>query len=143
MIIAAMGKSIVALLLFLPPTLFGADVVRFDGAWDATLACPRSPDGARSFSFEFDVEVRNGLLHGQRGTDGEPGWMKLDGPIKDDGSAALIAEGITNLSEYAINHAQKGTRYKRAVSAQFDGDHGRGSWISTRTCEFKFERKRD
>jgi hypothetical protein len=137
-----MKKKIrVFLLLFLSPALFAADSARFDGAWDATLTCPKSPDGAKGFSFDFDVSIKDGVLHGQRGTDGQPGWMRLDGPIKPDGSAALVAEGITNLSEYAINHAQKGTPYKHAVSAQFDDKHGTGSWITVRTCDFTFDRK--
>jgi hypothetical protein len=134
-------KRVAFLLLFLSVTVHAADGTRFDGAWDATLSCPRSPDGAKAYSFEFDVQVKNGLLHGERGTEGKPGWMRLDGPIKDDGSAALIAEGITNLSEYAINHAQKGTPYKHAVSAHFEDKHGTGNWVTVRTCDFTFERK--
>jgi hypothetical protein len=128
-------------LLFLMLPLPAAATGRYDGAWDATLSCPKSPDGAKAFSFEFDVQVRDDVLHGERGTEGEPGWMQLDGPIKDDGSAALIAEGITNLSEYAITHAQKGTYYKHAVSAQFGDTHGTGSWITIRTCDFTFDKK--
>lgn len=130
-------------LLVVPSPLYAADAARFDGAWDATLSCPKSPDGAKAFSFEFDVAVKDGVLHGERGTEDEPGWMRLDGPIKPDGSAALIAEGITNISEYAINHAQKGTHYKHAVSAQFEDTHGTGSWITIRTCDFKFDKKTD
>jgi hypothetical protein len=136
-----MKKTIAGLLLFLPATVFAADAKRFNGAWDATLSCPKSPDGAKAYSFEFDVEIKDGVLHGERGTAGQPGWMALDGPIKDDGSAALVAEGITNFSEYAINHAQKGTHYKHAVSAQFEDKHGTGNWITVRTCDFTFDKK--
>jgi hypothetical protein len=134
-------KTIALLLLFLSPALHAADTPRFDGAWDATLSCPKSPDGAKAYSFEFDVLVKNGVLHGERGVEGKPGWMTLDGPIKEDGSAALLAEGITNFSEYAINHVQKGTPYKHAVSAQFEDKHGRGNWITVRTCDFTFDKK--
>ena len=140
---ALKGKITGILLLLVSTTGHASDGARFDGAWDATLTCPRSPDGAKAYSFEFDVRIKNGVLHGERGTEGKPGWMSLDGPIKDDGSAALIAEGLTNLSEYAVNHAQKGTPYKHAVSAKFDEKHGSGSWVTVRTCDFTFDRKAD
>jgi hypothetical protein len=139
-----MKEKIVAVLLLVPPSLlYAADPPRFDGAWDATLSCPKSPDGAKAYSFEFDVQIKDSVLHGERGTEGEPGWMRLDGPVKADGSAALIAEGITNLPGYAINHAPKGTPYKHAVSAQFEATHGTGSWITVRTCDFTFKKKTD
>jgi hypothetical protein len=124
-------------------SLHAADKPRFDGVWDVTLTCPKSPDGAKGFSFDFDAQVRNGVLHGERGTKGEPGWLQLDGPVKDDGSAALVAEGVTNIPGYAVNHVPRGTAYKHAVSAQFDGKQGKGSWITVRTCDFTFEKKAD
>jgi hypothetical protein len=132
--------KMVVLLVFLPSAVYAGNVARFNGAWDATLNCPKSPDGAKAFSFEFDVQIKDGVLLGEHGTEGQPGWMRLGGPINDDGSASLIAEGITNLSEYAINHAQKGTPYKHAVSAQFGAKHGTGKWITVRTCDFTFDK---
>ena len=133
--------KVLAIMLVLPSAIFASDSKRFDGAWDATLSCPRSPDGAKAYSFEFDVQVMNGVLHGERGTEGKPGWMTLDGPIKNDGSASLIAEGITNFSAYAVNHVQKGTPYKHVVSGQFDDKHGKGNWVTVRTCDFTFDKK--
>jgi hypothetical protein len=119
-----------------------ADATRFDGDWDVTLSCPKSEDGnAQAYSFEFPAQVENGDLHGERGNAGEPGWLQLDGPIKDDGSAALVAEGLTNIPAYAVNNVKKGTHFKHSVSAQFKGSHGTGSWITIRTCNFTFDKK--
>jgi hypothetical protein len=114
----------------------------FDGAWNAVLACPNSADGrALAFSFAFDAVVKDGLLHGERGVAGEPGWLRLDGPIAADGSASLVAEGVTNIPRYTIDNVPKGTRYKHAVEARFDQKHGAGSWITIRTCDFTFDRR--
>jgi hypothetical protein len=111
----------------------------FDGSWDVTLTCPKSKDGnAMGYSYDFKAEIKDGTLHGERGTSGEPGWLQLDGPIKPDGSAALIAEGLTNSPAYAINNPKKNTHYKHAVTAQFEEDKGSGNWITVRTCTFQF-----
>ena len=137
-------RALAALLLVgcvaLPLRAAAQDASRYDGDWGATLSCPKSADGAMAFSFEFAAQVKGGVLHGERGTAGEPGWMSLDGAIHADGSAALVAEGLTNLSQYAITHARKGTPYRHDVSAQFSETHGTGSWEALRTCTFTFDK---
>jgi hypothetical protein len=54
-----------------------ADMGRFDGKWDATLACPKGPDGVEPFTWEFRAEVRDSVLHGEHGTAGQPAWMSF------------------------------------------------------------------
>ena len=113
----------------------------FDGSWTVTLTCPASTDGrALGYSYEFPVRVKDNILEGEHGTQGEPGWLKLSGPIQPDGSAALLAEGLTNLPNYALYSLKRGTPYKHAVTAKFDPHHGSGSWITIRTCTFDFAR---
>jgi hypothetical protein len=107
----------------------------------ATLTCPASPDGALGFSFQFPGSVKDGVFHGERGTAHEPGWLQLDGKIEADGSASMIAEGVTNIRAYAVANAAKGTPYKHAVTAKFDGGAGHGSWITIRTCTFDFQKR--
>jgi hypothetical protein len=119
-----------------------ADPSPFDGDWDVQLSCPPTQDGrAMAFSFEFAAKVKDGVLHGERGDAGQPGWMQLDGPINPDGTAALIAEGLTNLPSYALYGVQKGTHYKHPVQAKFERAHGTGSWTTIRTCTFAFDRR--
>jgi hypothetical protein len=113
----------------------------FDGDWMATLTCPASPDGALGFSFQFPGSVKDGVFHGERGTSHEPGWLQLDGKIEAGGSASMIAEGVTNIRAYAVANAAKGTPYKHAVTAKFDGGAGHGSWITIRTCTFDFQKR--
>jgi len=126
--------------LALPFRSANADASRFDGTWHVTLSCPRSPEGALAYSYEFPAEVKDGVLHGERGKSGEPGWLQLDGRIKPDGSASLTAQGITNIPAYALYKLPKGTPYTHAVTAQFDDATGTGSWVTRRTCEFRFKK---
>ena len=119
----------------------GSAPSRFDGAWSVTLSCPASDDGrALAFSFPFDAVVNDSILHGERGARGQPGWMQLDGPIAADGSASLVAEGLTGIPRYALNNVQQGTRYRYAVRAQLEATTGSGSWTTIRTCTFAFAR---
>jgi hypothetical protein len=113
----------------------------FEGAWMATLTCPASPDGALGFSYQFSGSVKDGVFHGERGTAHEPGWLQLDGKIEVDGSASMIAEGVTNIRGYAVANAAKGTPYKHAVTAKFEAGTGHGSWITIRTCTFDFQKR--
>jgi hypothetical protein len=114
----------------------------FDGGWRVALSCPASADGrAMAYAYEFAAQVKNGVLHGERGSAGEPGWLQLDGPIAADGSASLVAEGLTNIPNYALYNVKRGTHFKRAVTAHFDGAQGTGSWITIRTCTFTFEKR--
>ena len=47
-----------------------------------TLSCPQSADGrAFAYSYQFGAQVKDGVLHGERGTAGDPGWLSLDGPL--------------------------------------------------------------
>jgi hypothetical protein len=117
-----------------------ADPGRFDGSWAVTLACPGSPDGAVPFTFRFVANVKDGVLHGENGQAGQPGWMSLDGPIQPDGAAVLDANGIAGHAAYNINATQAGTPYHHSVTAHFDAARGTGQWVTVRACDFTFVR---
>jgi hypothetical protein len=114
----------------------------FDGHWNITMVCPphNDDDEAKGYTHRFPAEVVNGQLHATHGTEGEPGWHLLTGPIADDGSATLRLEGIVNNPNYAINKAQRGHAYKYRVRAQFDKSSGTGQRLTGRTCTFAFKR---
>jgi Caspase domain len=112
----------------------------FDGAWAIDQTCPASPDGAAGYKFTFAGEVKDGVLHGQRGVTDQPGWMAIDGPISADGSALLHAHGLTGRQQYSINRAAAGSSYDHVVTAHFTGGHGEGHWSFVRTCDFVFSR---
>ncbi|MGA8382757.1 MAG: hypothetical protein WB710_16665 [Stellaceae bacterium] len=50
-----------------------ADSGRFDGRWGVILVCPKAPDGALPFTFEFTAAGRQAMLHGEHGLAGRPG----------------------------------------------------------------------
>jgi hypothetical protein len=113
----------------------------FDGNWTVTIACHEHTDAnvrAEGYTFHYPVEIKDGVLRGQRLSEGQPGWMVLDGKIHPDGSAELHAHGLTNLPVYALHHVQKATPYSYDATAQFKGARGSGNRIGGRTCELTF-----
>jgi len=97
-------------------------------------------DGALPFSYAFTAEVKDGVLHGEHGQTGEPGWLALDGRIQPDGAADLDARGITGVAAYDVEGATRGVPYRHPVTAHFAATHGAGTWTTTRVCTFSFER---
>src|SRR5580658_5627426 len=73
----------------------------FDGTWTTILSCTNS-NGALGYSFEFPSSVTQGVLHGEKGTKGEPGWLTLDGHIQSDGAADLYVNGLVGAAAFAV-----------------------------------------
>src|SRR5271166_2414167 len=71
----------------------------FDGSWSVTVDfhAYRNPDGtvAKAWIRHFQVNVKNGILHGEQGTKGAPAWYELSGKIESGGAADLVADGVT------------------------------------------------
>jgi hypothetical protein len=103
---------------------------RFDGSWTATVSCPDA-DGALGYSFDVPTTIHDGLLHGERMREGEPGRLVLDGQVQPDGQARL----------FAIGHAPKGTQYGYHVVATFQDAGGTGKRVEGRSCELTFSRR--
>jgi hypothetical protein len=115
--------------------------MRFDGEWDTILSCPNS-NGALGYSFEFASIVKQGRLHGEKGTKGEPGWLSLDGQIPTDGHASLYADGLVGAAEAAVGHRPAGTQYGYHVQADFQQASGKGQRVEGRPCTVTFTRRR-
>ena len=64
-----------------PPT-------RFDGIWDTIVSC-QNASGAYGYSFEFPSTVKQGVLHGEKGTPGEPGWLRVPADVQASGVSGL------------------------------------------------------
>jgi hypothetical protein len=137
--VLAVAAATTSLVLAAPA---GASTTRFDGDWNVHLDCPASADGhAEAYAYDFPVKVDGSFLAGEHGTRGQSGWLRLTGLINDDGTASLLAEGLTNLPSYALYNVQQATHYKHLVQATFGDDgHGKGQWITIRTCTFDFRR---
>jgi hypothetical protein len=113
---------------------------RFDGEWDTILSCSNAA-GALGYSFEFPSRIKDGVLHGEKGAKGEPGWLQLDGPIGSDGRASLYANGLVGASEAAVGHRPAGTQYGYHVDAEFTDAAGQGHRVEGRPCTVSFTRK--
>jgi hypothetical protein len=113
---------------------------RFDGVWVTVLSCAASA-GAVPYSYEFPSTVTNGVLHGERGVKGAPGWLQLDGRILPDGSADLSAHGLVGRERAAVGQRPPGTPYKYRIDAQFSESSGAGHRVEGRTCKVSFNRK--
>jgi hypothetical protein len=83
---------------------------RFDGTWDTVVSCENAA-GALGYSFKFPSPVKDGVLHGEKGTKGKPGWLQLDGKIQPDGVANIYADGLVGTADAAVGHRPSGTQY--------------------------------
>jgi hypothetical protein len=113
---------------------------RFDGAWDTIVSCPNS-NGALGYSFEFPSVIKEGVLHGEKGTKGQAGWLQLDGPIAPDGTGNLYASGLVGAADMAVGHRPAGTQYGYHVDVQFTPDAGKGQRVEGRPCTLSFTKK--
>jgi hypothetical protein len=114
---------------------------RYDGAWNVTVVCEPQPGGASGYKFDFVAQVKDNFLHGERRLEGSPGWLKLQGPIRPDGSATLDAQGLTDDPKYAGKNVAQGTPYAYHVAAHFDSDHGSGRRLEMRACDLHFAKR--
>lgn len=134
------GLAICALFLLPGIALAGE---HFDGDWLTKLTCP-AKGNTDAYTWQFPSVIQNGNLHGEHGTAGEPGYLLIEGPIKDDGSAKLSANGIVASRQYARGlFAHKGADYSYNIKAQFKETEGTGTrdqglGIEGRACTFEF-----
>ncbi len=113
---------------------------RFDGVWTTVVSCSVAPT-ALSYSYEFPSTVENGVLHGERGVRGAPGWLELEGRILSDGSADISAHGLVGKERYAVEERPPGTPYSYRIDARFSENSGTGHRLKGRTCTVSFSRK--
>jgi hypothetical protein len=112
---------------------------RFDGVWQTILSCPDS-HGALGYSFKFASSVKNGLLHGEKGSRGEPGWLQIDGQINEDGKASLYADGLIGAADFAVGRRPAGTRYGYHIDALFAAASAQGHRVEGRQCSVVWTR---
>jgi class 3 adenylate cyclase len=110
----------------------------FDGKWNVTVSCAPTNEGAANYKFDFDAQVKDNFLQGERYSEGKPGWLRLQGPIRPDGSATLDARGLTDDPKYANKNVAKGSPYAYHVAAQFEGNRGTGRRLELRACDLHF-----
>ena len=130
------GFALVLFLCFV--SLHADDKRKFDGNWQTTVSCPNFRD-ALGYSYQFVSTVKDGVLHGLHGTEGQPSSLILDGTISPNGKASLYAKGRTGSKEYVPGRdTPKGTEYGYNINAQFEDTNGSGARVEGRPCTLKF-----
>lgn len=114
--------------------------VRFDGTWNTVLSCDDAV-GALGYTFRFASVVKDGVLHGEKGTKGKPGWLQLDGKILSDGSAKIYADGLVGSSENAVGQRSAGSPYSYNIDATFSEESGAGKRVEGRACRVTFAKR--
>jgi hypothetical protein len=129
-------------MLFLPSAVSSAaDTQSFDGSWLTTVSCDAARD-ALGYSYQFVSIVRNGVLHGLHGTEGQPSSLKIDGTIAPDGTGRLYATGYIGSKEYAPGRdTPRGTEYSYSIQAHFAGSTGSGRRVEGRPCTLAFTKQ--
>jgi hypothetical protein len=102
-----------ATLLYAQNMKAASDTTAFDGTWSVTQDTSefQNPDGsvARAWTQHFFATVKNGVLHGERGTRGAPGWFEFNGNIDANGRANLSANGVTREEKWNKGPTHAGT----------------------------------
>lgn len=111
----------------------------FDGTWDTTVSCPNN-SGAFGYSNRFSSLVKDGSLHGEHGTKGQPGWFELNGQVKLEGEMRPYANGLVGAADYAVGRRPAGTEYGYHIEGRFIGDEGKGKRVEGRPCDVTFAR---
>ena len=116
---------------------------RFDGDWLVTMSCPNNTErsAARGYKRQFAARVADGRLVGEHGTEGGPGWLRIEGRIDADGKALLDARGRTGEPEFAVGQPPPSSPYSFRIEARFDGARASGRRLEQRVCNFDFVRR--
>lgn len=132
-----MNKEVEILLGKKPGAAEKSDVGRFDGPWDVILTCPPQ-EGGLGYTNQFIASVKDGIFHGQHGTDGIGPCLTLDGKINPDGSAFIRAKGLTGKPKYSMNNVEMNKPYSYLIDANFADSRGTGKRIDRRACNLTF-----
>jgi hypothetical protein len=135
---------LIGVALWTPDGALAEETSAFDGIWTVAFYCPTynaADDHAKGYRKQFVAEVKDGVLRGGEGGEGEPGSFVLSGPIGRDGSAMLRLSGIVGSEAHAINQAPRGKPFAYRVKAQFEQAKGKGERQGKRKCDFEFTRR--
>jgi hypothetical protein len=114
----------------------------FDGEWSVLQICEATQEGARGFTWRYGATLRSGHFLGQYRNAGDSPSMSLKGQVKLDGTASLIARGISGSPDFNQKFATTASPIAFVVSAKFIGATGTGDRVGSRVCKFTFTKTR-
>jgi hypothetical protein len=112
----------------------------FDGVWSVLQICDSTKEGARGYTWRYDATVKHGRLVGQYRSKGQRPSLTLAGQVNSDGSASLVAEGISAASESEMGSESPQGRFSFRVNARFEATVGMGRRVGVRGCKFIFSK---
>jgi len=138
-------NGLVFLTLLCGSAAAAAQAGHFDGAWTTSMACDAS-EHMPAYKWTFVATISNNTFHGQHGEEGGPGYLVIDGPIKDDGTAKLHARGTVQRGKAGLITQMKGNKYDYNIEARFTdttgtGKRDEGAGILGRPCSFEFTKQ--
>jgi hypothetical protein len=78
--------------------------------WTTSLAC-EVHEPMPAYKWDFPATVKGNLFHAQHSEEGGPGYLVIDGPIKEDASAKLHACGTVQAGKAGLITQMKGNKY--------------------------------
>jgi len=102
----------------------------FDGRWSVVQECPAA-NGMGGYIHPLNMTVTGAAVRAQWGTAGRPDSWTITGQIMADGSATLVANGLTD----------KNVPFTYSFPARFDANTGMGTRTVGRPCNFTFARR--
>ena len=141
-------KRLVCLFTACVPMLWAqAPGSHFDGTWTTTMSCDAS-EHMPAYQWKFESTIDHGVFHAQHGEEHGPGYLVIDGPINNDGSAKLHAKGTVQAGKAGLVTAIEGNKYDYNIEAKFSdttgtGKRDAGAGILGRPCDFTFAKKSD
>ena len=141
-------KNYLWLAIICVPVLLAAQTAQpghYDGTWTTTMACEASTH-MPAYKWTFAGTIANDNFHGQHGEEGGPGYLVVDGPVKNDGSANLHAKGTVEAGKAGMVTQMKGNKYDYNIEAKFTdkigtGKRDAGLGILGRPCTFEFTKQ--
>ena len=113
----------------------------FDGAWAITFSCAPFAS-ALGYSYRVAAQVSDGLLHGEKGERGNPGWLTIDGKIGADGSLNnLYVDSLVGASQMAVGNVARGTEFGYHIAGTLSGASGTASRVEGRPCTLNFSKQ--
>ena len=67
---------------------------RFDGHWLTKLTCP-AKGNTEGYTWQFPGVIENSSFRGEHGTAGQPGYLLIEGKIKEDGAPSCQPMGLS------------------------------------------------
>jgi hypothetical protein len=137
-------RNVIATACGLLLLLSGVDPARaasFDGNWSVLQVCETTSEGARGYTWRYDAVVKDGHLLGQRRITGESSSLTLEGRIGADGTASLLARGISGSADHNLHFSPARTPISFRVVARFGATEGTGQRVGERKCAFTFRKQ--